>query len=161
MWLDDQRTALYRLYGETDELLYIGISHQPQVRFEQHSKAKEWWSRVARREIEWFADRPTAAQAEEVAVRTEDPEFNNIYSPRIDRRMVRDALAEDGIQETSVSLARPKLAELIEMAVHARPVALVSRKKRVAVIVGMDFYERALEALGEERVLVEKPADSD
>ena len=29
---------------------------------------------------------------------------------------------------------------------------LTSRGKRVAVIVGMDFYERALAALGEERV---------
>ena len=31
---------------------------------------------------------------------------------------------------------------------------LTSRSKRVAVIVGMDFYERALAALGEERELV-------
>ncbi len=30
---------------------------------------------------------------------------------------------------------------------------LTSRGKRVAVIVGMDFYERALAALGEQRVL--------
>lgn len=35
---------------------------------------------------------------------------------------------------------------------------MTSRGKRVAVIVGMDFYERALAALGEERVLVEEPA---
>lgn len=158
MWLDDHRTALYRLYDEGGALLYIGISHQPEVRFGQHSKVKEWWPRVARREVEWLDDRPTAAKAEEVAVRTEDPEFNNIYSPRIDRRMIRDGVAEDGVQEMSLSLARAKLSELVGAVCHAKQqVALVSRKKRVAVIVGMDFYERALEALGEERVLAEAP----
>lgn len=54
---------------------------------------------------------------------------------------------------------RNSLAEAIEKARYFdETTVLTSRGKRVAVLVGMDFYERALEALGEERVLVAKPA---
>lgn len=49
---------------------------------------------------------------------------------------------------------RNSLAEAIEKARYFdETTVLTSRGKRVAVLVGMDFYERALEALGEERVL--------
>ena len=52
---------------------------------------------------------------------------------------------------------RNSLAEAIEKARYFdETTVLTSRGKRVAVLVGMDFYERALAALGEERVLVEK-----
>lgn len=53
---------------------------------------------------------------------------------------------------------RNSLATAIERArYYDETTVLTSRGKRVAVLVGMDFYERALEALGEERVLVAKP----
>jgi prevent-host-death family protein len=53
---------------------------------------------------------------------------------------------------------RNSLADAIEKArYYDETTVLTSRGKRVAVLVGMDFYERALAALGEERVLVEKP----
>lgn len=49
---------------------------------------------------------------------------------------------------------RNSLAEAIEKARYFdETTVLTSRGKRVAVLVGMDFYERALEALGEERIL--------
>ncbi|MEV4041505.1 GIY-YIG nuclease family protein [Streptomyces sp. NPDC049744] len=159
MWLDDCRTALYRLYSEAGTLLYIGISHQPEVRFEQHSKLKDWWPRVARREVEWFDDRPTAARAEAEAIRAEDPEHNGTYSPRVNRRTIRDVLANDGVREVSLSLARPRLTTIVGEVAHAdQPVALLNHGRRYAMVVSMDFYERALAAMGEERVLVEKPA---
>ncbi|MFE9003161.1 hypothetical protein ACFYOY_13610 [Streptomyces sp. NPDC007875] len=162
MWLDHCRTALYRLYDEAGALLYIGISHQPEVRFEQHSKLKEWWPCVARREVEWFADRPAAAKAEADAVRAEDPEFNSVYSPRINRRTIRDVVAQDGVREMSLSLARPKLTTVVRGVAHSgQPVALLSYGQRYAMVVPMDFYERALEALGEERVLVPVPESDD
>ena len=159
MWLDHCRTALYRLYDEAGTLLYVGISHQPEVRFEQHSKVKEWWPRVARREVEWLDDRPTAAKAEEVAVRSEDPEFNRTYSPRVDRRTIRDVVAEDGVREISLALARAGLSDVLGTVAHCdQPAALLNHGRRYAMVVSMDFYERALAALGETRVLVEKPA---
>ena len=161
MWLDDHRAALYRLYGEGGALLYIGISHQPEVRFVQHSKLKEWWPRVARREVEWFDDRPAAAKAEEIAVRSEDPEFNRTYSSRINRRTIRDVVAEDGVREISLALARAKLSDVVRTVAHRdEPAALLNHGRRYAMVISMDFYERALEALGETRELV-PAADSD
>jgi prevent-host-death family protein len=172
VWLDDHRTALYRLYDEADALLYIGISHQPEVRFDQHAMAKEWWPQVARREVQWFDDRPSAAAAEAAAIRAEDPEHNRTYSPRRDCRIVRDAVAADGLREVSLSLARPRIAGLIRSVEEdGVPVVLMNRQRREAVIVPIDFYDRALEyaakrrelealtALGEQRVLV-KPTDA-
>jgi prevent-host-death family protein len=48
---------------------------------------------------------------------------------------------------------RNSLADAIERArYYDETTVLTSRGKRVAVLVGMDFYERALEALGEKRV---------
>jgi prevent-host-death family protein len=49
---------------------------------------------------------------------------------------------------------RNSLADVIAKArYYDETTVLTSRKKRVAVIVSMEFYERALAALGEERVL--------
>lgn len=51
---------------------------------------------------------------------------------------------------------RNSIADVIERARYFdETTVLTSRGKRVAVMVGMDFYERALEALGEQRVLVD------
>lgn len=58
--------------------------------------------------------------------------------------------------QKSIAEVRNSLAEAIEKARYFdQTTVLTSRKKRVAVIVGMDFYERALEALGETRELVD------
>jgi len=72
-----ERTAVYRLYGANDELLYIGISVNPDQRFMQHAASKEWWPEVARREVAmWFDDRPQAAAAEARAIRDHHPRHN-------------------------------------------------------------------------------------
>jgi prevent-host-death family protein len=55
---------------------------------------------------------------------------------------------------------RNSMADSIERARYFdETTVLTSRGKRVAVLVGMDFYERALTALGEQRELV-TPAES-
>lgn len=57
---------------------------------------------------------------------------------------------------------RNSIADVIERARYFdETTVLTSRGKRVAVMVGMDFYERALEALGEQRVLVDAKAQRD
>lgn len=43
------RTALYRLYAKRKRLLYVGISHNPDVRWGQHSLKKAWWPEALRR----------------------------------------------------------------------------------------------------------------
>lgn len=74
-------------------------------------------------------------------------------------RYTPDMSAEKKEHQKSIAEVRNSLAEAIERARYFdETTVLTSRKKRVAVIVGMDFYERALEALGEQRVLVDETA---
>jgi prevent-host-death family protein len=142
--LNARRTALYRLYDKTGTLLYIGISHQPEVRFEQHADQKEWWPLVDRREIAWFDDRPSAALAEAAAIRAEDPEHNGTYSPRRSRKSIRHVIAADGIEEISMTLARSKLTSLIRKAEAGSPVALLNHGRRDAIIVSREQYEEIM-----------------
>lgn len=72
-------------------------------------------------------------------------------------RYTPDMTAPKKEHQGKIADVRNALAEAIEKArYYDETTVLTSRGKRVAVIVGMDFYERALEALGEERVLVAK-----
>jgi prevent-host-death family protein len=74
----------------------------------------------------------------------------------IDLRYTADMTAPKKEHQEKIADVRNSLADAIERARYFdETTVMTSRGKRVAVIVGMDFYERALEALGEERVLVE------
>lgn len=62
--------------------------------------------------------------------------------------------------QKGIAEVRNALGGAIERArYYDETTVMTSRGKRVAAIVGMDFYERALAALGEERVLVEEPEE--
>jgi prevent-host-death family protein len=74
-------------------------------------------------------------------------------------RYTADMTASKKEHQEKIADVRNSLADAIERARYFdETTVMTSRGKRVAVIVGMDFYERALAAMGEERVLVEKPA---
>ncbi len=69
-------------------------------------------------------------------------------------RYTPDMSATKKEHQEKIAEFRNSLAEAIEKArYYDETTVLTSRGKRVAVLVGMDFYERALEALGEERIL--------
>ena len=71
-------------------------------------------------------------------------------------RYTPDMSATKKENQKPIAEVRNSLAEAIEKArYYDETTVLTSRGKRVAVLVGMDFYERALEALGEERELAE------
>lgn len=73
------RTALYRLYGAEDQLLYVGISHDPDGRWEIHKPLYAEDSRrpaVVRRTVEWLPSRAAAEKAEIEAIKTEKPIYN-------------------------------------------------------------------------------------
>lgn len=76
------RTALYRLFDQEGGLLYIGISHKPDVRWGQHSEDKEWWPSVDRRAVEWHDTRVDAERAESAAIKAERPMHNVIHVPK-------------------------------------------------------------------------------
>lgn len=63
-------------------------------------------------------------------------------------------------RRTKIAKARNVLGEVISRSRFAgEATILVNRRKEAAVIVPYDFYERAIEALGEERKLVQTEDD--
>ncbi|MFD5570403.1 GIY-YIG nuclease family protein [Streptomyces cadmiisoli] len=76
-----ERTAVYRLYDEAEQLLYVGVAVDPPVRFRQHRRDKPWWSQVNLREVEWFDDREAALKVEAEAIVRELPRHNDIGVP--------------------------------------------------------------------------------
>ena len=79
-WTDtrpESRSAcsVYRLYGGSRELLYVGIADEPRWRLLSHLRT-HWGRLIEEIEIEWHKSREEAAAAEKRAIRDEDPIFN-------------------------------------------------------------------------------------
>ena len=75
------RTALYRLYDAEGELLYVGITRNPERRFAEHAADKPWWPLVTRRNVEWYEKRKHALAAKEAAIKKHEPYHNRDHSP--------------------------------------------------------------------------------
>ncbi|MEU9470456.1 GntR family transcriptional regulator [Streptomyces avermitilis] len=75
-----ERTALYRLYGADDTLLYVGISLEPDQRLKKHRWTQRWGDLIARQEIEWFDTWAAAESAERQAVQVERPIHNGTHN---------------------------------------------------------------------------------
>jgi len=92
-----ERTALYRLYDEGDQLVYIGIASNPIFRWQQHSRTSPWWPNVAKLTLEWLETRECALEAEEGAIKRERPLHNHIHNgPEVSilPRVVDPAMAQ-------------------------------------------------------------------
>lgn len=74
------RTALYRHYNLSGELLYIGISANAMKRIEEHKKS-HWVQNITRIEIQYFDERDDAKKAESLAIKSEFPLFNIAHKP--------------------------------------------------------------------------------
>ncbi|MEU0181806.1 GIY-YIG nuclease family protein [Streptomyces sp. NPDC006207] len=75
-----ERTALYRLFGDDDQLLYVGISSNPKRRWRDHANQKHWWPEVAEKTIEWFESRALAEEAERTEVGERRPRYNRNHN---------------------------------------------------------------------------------
>lgn len=69
------KTSLYRYFGHSNELLYVGISDNPFRRLGQHGVTKDI-TMVRYIELEWFDSRAEAGLAEKTAVHRERPHWN-------------------------------------------------------------------------------------
>lgn len=69
--------GVYRLFGEADRLLYVGVGSVPSDRVACHRRLKSWWPEVTRCNVEWFADYKDACVAEDAAIKTEFPRYNH------------------------------------------------------------------------------------
>lgn len=72
-----ERTALYRLYDEHNQLLYVGVTSDPDQRWESHRAEKDWWPQVRVREIEWVSDRAEALAREAQEIAKRRPRYNS------------------------------------------------------------------------------------
>ncbi len=70
------QTSLYRYFSDAGVLLYVGISANAIARLVQHKSGAEWFFEVRRIEVVHFADRATAALAEQIAIFKERPVHN-------------------------------------------------------------------------------------
>jgi predicted GIY-YIG superfamily endonuclease len=84
--IGDDPTALYRLYGKDDGLLYVGITRAPGPRLAQHASTQPWWPEVARKTMVWYPTRADASEAEDIAVAGEKPKHNIVMSTNPDQR---------------------------------------------------------------------------
>lgn len=116
------RTALYRLYDATDQLLYVGVSHNPDVRWGQHSLNKEWWPQVAKRTVDWHETRLLAEAAEATAISSEKPRHNIVGTP--------DAAAKPAGGKTPT---RPIRVALNEWDDFGKAVALMGTDRSAAI----------------------------
>lgn len=128
--IETQPTALYRLYDDGGQLLYVGITNNTDVRFKWHSQSY-WWHRVARKDVEWHPDRGTARRNEARAIKEEGPLLNSMH-------------AAAGPHDTPLTKARPQLAKIIDQVrVHREPRWLTNFGRRMVALVHPEFCDEA------------------
>lgn len=69
------KCAVYRIWHE-DQLLYVGASYNPWLRYGAHQSTNVWAKSATRMDIQWFETRAEALRAERVAIATENPALN-------------------------------------------------------------------------------------
>jgi predicted GIY-YIG superfamily endonuclease len=74
--------VLYRFFGPSEELLYVGITMNPSRRFAQHGAGKEWWHEVDEIRMERLPSREAVLAAERRAIRNERPRYNVVHASR-------------------------------------------------------------------------------
>ena len=72
---------VYRHYDADDNLLYVGVSRNPQNRIDTHRKTAHWFNDSVRVEHEKYSDRESAIHAETAAIKSESPKWNVINNP--------------------------------------------------------------------------------
>ncbi|MFE9432877.1 GntR family transcriptional regulator [Streptomyces sp. NPDC006640] len=75
-----KRTALYRLYGTDDVLLYVGISTDPTQRLKKHRWTQHWGDLIVRQSVEWLDTWDAAELAERETVKAERPIYNGTHN---------------------------------------------------------------------------------
>jgi len=74
-------TALYRIFGEEDFLLYIGISKDFGRRWKTEARDFPWWGEKRWMTVRWYDSRAEAEAAEITAIAAENPKHNKRRPP--------------------------------------------------------------------------------
>jgi hypothetical protein len=114
-------TALYRIWGEGDVLLYIGISKRFGKRWEDHAREQPWWGEMRRLSVDaWHQSRTAAEEAEENAIKAERPKYNKTHNGK---RVTAAREDVDGVQKVinRMALITPALEAEIRAAAERAP----------------------------------------
>lgn len=74
--MSERPCALYRIYGQDGNLLYVGQSCMPLMRVNSHALGAAWSLDMATIKIQWFDAKQAAKDAEAKAITEEAPEWN-------------------------------------------------------------------------------------
>ncbi|MGK9463973.1 GIY-YIG nuclease family protein [Streptomyces sp. G6] len=129
--IEDQPTAVYRLYARDGRLLYVGMTNNPDVRFAYHALTKRWWQQVEGQSVEWHTNRSAARQAEAEAIKAERPVHNAMH-------------AAAGPNDVPLREVRGRLNAIVEGARDRGEHHVITYFGRPqAVVVGPEFFEEA------------------
>jgi predicted GIY-YIG superfamily endonuclease len=80
---DFEAFVVYRCLGPLKRLLYVGKTNDLPARLKGHerweTRSQLWWPLVVEVTAEVFPDKGEAAEAEQLAIRSEHPEFNIMH----------------------------------------------------------------------------------
>jgi prevent-host-death family protein len=140
------KTAVYRLYDSGGALLYVGLGGDPESRWKDHAREKPWWSEVSRKTVMWHESLEEASIAEHKAIHSEKPMHNKAQWQWSRQGKGRTSLA--GVSAVPLGVFRKHLPERVEAAYFTEePTAITTNGHPRAVVVSVDWYERAVEAL--------------
>lgn len=91
--MTSESTVVYRLSGRDRQLLYVGVAHNPGLRFAHHHQNKSWWPDVVIVTLTHYSSRSEALSAERTAIREERPRYNVIHNTEKRSRRQRTALS--------------------------------------------------------------------
>jgi hypothetical protein len=99
--LDVRTHYLYRIFDAAGALLYIGITHDLGMRFDQHRRDKQWWPQMRHHTIEEAPSRADVMYREARAILTEHPRHNKDIPTlkRFDELRSRILADEEGLTE--------------------------------------------------------------
>lgn len=74
---------VYRLFDKSGTLLYVGLSSDPDRRFEHHMLCRDWLAEIDHHTVTPYPNWEQGAAAEQKAIETERPKYNRHFVPTI------------------------------------------------------------------------------
>lgn len=101
-------TLLYRSFDAEGRLLYVGITHNPDVRSATHSRTSTWAQFADTTTTEWHATWDLAHTAEREAIESERPLFNSRH--QVDATAARARLVSYLVEKGRLDLLAPTVS---------------------------------------------------
>lgn len=87
LFSDNDRTSVYTMQDSKGKPLYIGRSKNPERRFKQHAKAKDWYPSVDKIKTNSYRTVGKAAKAEKKAIKKQSPTYNVVHNKKGSRNI--------------------------------------------------------------------------